>query len=284
MYKKDETPIFSFDGLKNLLRSRGFKIDDSKGPYTPIEPGDVTKEEIEKGKINITDEGIFVIDDYGERRQIFLYKRKYHLEVYGKPRFHICKCQTLDIFLARGSFQTEYRRANTETVPVMDMDDNDDDKQVSELPLCKNCLSLLRQQGQTVASSMNSKVFVELLKKAGQTTPKENVEVDIFGYTKDWEQISRAYRESKHYTCERCGIHIENPFDRQFIQVHHKNGNKLDNRLVNLECLCIRCHSKADQIHKTIFSSGANSLLLDEFNRIYPELKNDNYDDNDLPF
>lgn len=285
MENKDEKPIFSFDGLKNLLRLRGFTIDDSKGAYTPIKPEDVTRQEIEEGKMEFDEDGIFVIDEYGERRQIFLYKRKYHLEEYGKPRFHICKCQTLDGFLARGSFQKEYRRANTETVPVIDMDDGNEDKQISSLPLCKYCINQLRQQGQAIASSMNSEEFVELLKMAGQSSPKQEVEVDIFGYTKDWEQISRAYRESKNYTCERCGIHIENPFDRQFIHVHHKNGNKMDNRLVNLECLCIRCHSKVDDAHRLNFSSGANRILLDEFNTSYPNKDSSNkvvYDD--LPF
>ena len=32
----------------------------------------------------------------------------------------------------------------------------------------------------------------------------------IFGYIKEWEQISREYRESKDYTCEHRSIHIEN--------------------------------------------------------------------------
>lgn len=284
MENKDEKPIFSFEGLKNVLRAHGFIIDDSKGAYTPIKPEDVTRAEIEEGKMEFDDDGIFVIDEYGERRQIFLYKRKYHLEEYGKPRFHICKCQTLDSFLARGSFQKEYRRANTETVPVIDMDDGNEDKQISSLPLCKYCINQLRQQGQTIASSMKSEEFVELLKMAGQSSPKQEVEVDIFGYTKDWEQISRSYRESKNYTCERCGIHIDNPFDHHFIHVHHKNGNKMDNRLVNLECLCIRCHSKVDKAHEINFSSGANRILLDEFNTSYPDTDSSDDDVIDLPF
>ena len=286
MENKDEEPIFSFEGLKDVLRLRGYTIDDTKGAYTPIIPEDVTREEIEKGKIDFKDTGIFVIDENGEHRQIYLYKRKYHLDKYGKPRYHICKCDTIDIFLARGSFQKEYRRANTETVPVIDLDDENKgkDKQISNLPLCKNCVYKMMQQGLSVSSSMDSEEFVELLKQACQTVPQQEVEVDIFGYTKDWEQINRKYRETKDYTCERCGIHIENPYDRQFIHVHHKNGNRLDNRLVNLECLCIRCHSEVDDVHRKNFSSAANQIQLEEFNQKYPEPepKNETFDNDRL--
>ena len=48
MENPEEQPIFSFDGLKRLLQSRGYIIDETKGPYTQIDPDDVTKEEIEK--------------------------------------------------------------------------------------------------------------------------------------------------------------------------------------------------------------------------------------------
>lgn len=287
MENPEEQPIFSFEGLKRLLQSRGYIIDESKGAYTPIKPEDVTRDEIAKGKMEFEDDGIFVIDDNGERHQIFLYKRKYHLDRFGKPRFHICKCDTIDEFLAKGRFQKEYRRANTETVPVIDMDDNDEDKEIEALPLCKNCISKMAAQGKPIDSYMDSVEFVELLKQTSATSKtQEKVEVDIFGYTKDWEQISRAYRESKDYTCERCGLHIEDPFDRQFIHTHHKNGNKIDNRLVNLECLCIRCHSMVDDAHIHEFSTGANTVLLDEFNHKYPKKNVPDYENeyDDLPF
>lgn len=275
----DETPIHSFEGLKSLLANMGYKVGKAQG-YKPIEVADVTLEEIKNGTIEFTDDGIFVNTD-GTHRQIFLYKRSYHLELYGKPRFHIRKCQTIEAFMRSDNSIPEYRRANTSTVWVHDMDDGMTDKEVGNIPLCKYCLKMASEAYQ----DMSSDKFVEILKSADKAEGEENVEIDIFGYTKNWEQISRAYRETHCYTCEVCGCHIADPFDQQYIHTHHRNAKKTDNRTSNLQCLCIRCHAGIDKFHEARFNTGANKILLDEFNSKYPPFSNINDEAiDDLPF
>ena len=116
---------------------------------------------------------------------------------------------------------------------------------------------------------MTTSDFVKILKEARDATDS-NEEVDIFGYTKNWEMISKAYRELHNYTCERCGLHIENSFDQQYIHVHHRNGNKADNQRENLECLCLRCHASVDKNHQARLTTGANKILYEEFCKKYP--------------
>ncbi len=49
----------------------------------------------------------------------------------------------------------------------------------------------------------------------------------------------------KEGRCERCGI--SDWFDRPLsLALHHINGDRLDNRLENLELLCPNCHSQTD--------------------------------------
>lgn len=276
-----EEPIYKFEGLKKLLTDKGYIVEEAKG-YREIENVEVELDDI-RNKMEFTDEGIFLNDDVtNSRQQIFLYKRDYHLSAYDKkkPRYHTHKCKTIQEFIDSGRFH-DYRRANTDVVMVRDMDDRYKDKEVYNLPLCQNCAKMaIKFQGK------NSSEFVELLKQAkdAEAPQKKKAEVDIFGYTKDWEKISREFRESHNYTCEECGITIENPFDRQFIQVHHINGDKTDNNPKNLKCLCINCHANVDSTHKKNFNRGANVILLDEFNRKYGGHRNNGHNHFDLPF
>ncbi|MCH5181228.1 MAG: hypothetical protein J1F06_01220, partial [Prevotellaceae bacterium] len=166
-------------------------------------------------------------------------KRNYHLIRYGKPRFHIRKCQTIQSFMNHIGETPTYRRANTEKVWVHDIDDQMKDKEVTSLPLCRYCLSM----AQDAFPTMTTTDFVEFLKNSEKVRSEENVEVDIFGYTKEWEIISRGIRAKHNYTCENCGLQISDPYDQHFIHVHHKNGRKVDNRATNLQCLCLRCHA-----------------------------------------
>ena len=56
-----------------------------------------------------------------------------------------------------------------------------------------------------------------------------------YGQTKDYQKI--AFREKDH-KCERCGIK-----ERHLLCVHHKDRNRDNNSLENLEILCWNCHA-----------------------------------------
>ena len=261
----ENEPIYTFPKFKEVLSTRGYIIGKAQG-YRVVDIVDVDIHDL-RNNITFSDNGIFIFDEKtNSEQQIFLYKRDYHLNKYGKPRFHIRECSVIKQFMSSGRLTADYRRANTDKVMVRDMDDYYKDKQVTHLPLCQYC-------AQMANVNYNSTVdFVEILKKAEEDSKNPtNEEVDMFGYTRTWPEISQAYRETKNYTCERCHVYIENRFDRQYIHVHHRNGNKLDNSTQNLECLCIRCHAEVDTVHKTNFSSKANQIIISDFNSKYPD-------------
>lgn len=267
-------PIYDFPKLKKKLRELGYVIGSAQ-PYVPIKNVDVDlRGSIQSGEIEISNTGIFWYDeDTGEKHQIFLYMKAYDMAKYGPPRFHICNCKTLQEYP-----KTAYRRANTGTVIVWDKSQNKN-VEVSNLPLCKNCVELLQKENiLNYSRSMTSDEFERILRESEEDSENaEEQDVDLEGYLWKWHKISEAYRTKKNYTCEVCGITPKTTFDRQYIHVHHKDGNKTNNKENNLQCVCILCHSNMNTSHKTNFSKGANRVMLDTFKKKYPEAgkKND---------
>jgi hypothetical protein len=262
----EDNPLHDFSPLRNFLIQRGYIVEQAHG-YREIRPEEITIDSIKRGKLEVTEEGIYVIGPGDEKQQVFLYKRDYHLQRYGKPRFHICRCRIIDEFISSGGFHDHYVRANSDPVPVQNIDRGYEEVQVDGLPLCRYCMNVIDEYG-----GITSSEFVEILRQArGADEQPEVQEVDIFGYTRDWESISKSYREKHNYTCERCGLHIENAFYRQYMHCHHKDRNKLNNRESNLECLCMRCHSRVDDYHLQNLTTGANRIIMEAFNEKFPE-------------
>lgn len=259
----EDEPIYKFQGLKDLLTRKGYHIGKAE-TWRKIDSEEVS---IREGNLEFSDEGIFLVDEDGVKRQVYLYKRKYHLERYGKPRFHICKCQTIQEFLS-GKDIPQYRRANTSSVKVLNMDNGDEEVEVSDLPLCKYCAAIIYDDKNY---DMDSSEFAEILQNSASTDDEQLTDAEInprTGYTRDWQEISSEFREQHSYICEKCGIQVT-PFDSEFMHVHHKNLNKTDNRERNLQCLCIKCHSEVDATHVRNFSTKSQRLLLKLFNEKY---------------
>lgn len=266
-----EKELTSFSALRDKLVSLGFKINvpaaDGDG-YVAIKSKDVTFGDIKNGTLRIEDKGIYNIDpNTGIKQRVFLYKRTYNIERFGNPRYHICKCGVIESFMNDAGEIPEYRQSNEKSVWVIDRSDNNKDKLIKDLPLCKYCSKIIGD----IDKNMTSSDFVDILKKAAPapTKPQQDIEVDVNGYTRDWREISQKYREKHNYTCERCGVKVMNPFESEFMQTHHRNGNKTDNRESNLECLCIKCHSEVDDTHRRNFNTLAQQGLIQEFLQEY---------------
>ena len=291
-------PIFAFTGLKRTLTELGYQVREAR-PWTPISPVTVTAKDIEKGTLEIKDDetnvGMYFIDVDGVKHVGFLYLQDYKLDEYGAPKYHLCNCTTIQRFKEIGLFQ-KYRWANTEDVSVVNRATGVE-VHFDHLDLCKNCIEMIREIAGHVTfrttddfvEFIKAKVYGneeaeeagmfgdegeaaianEMKKELGLLNSDAGAEYDIFGYIHGWEQISKAYREKMNYTCERCGLQIDDPMDRRFIHVHHKDGNKANNSENNLECLCIDCHAHVDNHHEQNFSQGANLILLNSFRRKY---------------
>ena len=194
-----------------------------------------------------------------------MYMPIYRIDYYGSmPRFHLTRCEKIQELFS-GGYGHYYKWSNTKLNDIKDRDTREIYKN-QKLQLCSHCRNV-------IFDISNTEDFFYTL----DTEEQENtiIEVDIFGYVKDWQEISKAYRQSKDYTCENCGIKPANNFDNRFWHTHHKNCDKTNNKSSNLECLCVLCHSYKDHAHEENFDKKSMKRVLDSFIKKYgQELKN----------
>ena len=230
--------LYAFEELQKYLDDMGYPKVNSDGIL--VIKTDFRKA-YEEGKIVFKGDGIYLLHN-GKEWKGYMYRRDYRVSNYGLPKFHLVKCEKIREFIDNHLFNQYYIWSNAETVDVIERGVGEVHKDC-DLSLCNFCKNEL-----IFNSSPTTTSFYETIKKEVMADQKV-VQVDINGYTLDWDKISKEYKQKKEYCCERCGTKAVKKADYRFFHVHHKDGNKVNNNEENLECLCILCHSKVDNYH-----------------------------------
>ncbi len=214
-------------------------------------------EEEKRGNVTFKEDGVYLMID-GTEHKGYMYIKKADVIQYGQPKFHVTNCSVIQDQKNRDYFNGHYFWHNSNTVTIEDRNTHQLYENIN-LDLCSKCRELAK-----IEDYRNTQDFFNLLDIQDQK-PQENVETDIFGYSKDWQQISRKFRIKNDFTCDKCKLKIENKFDQRFIQVHHINGNKLINKSDNLQCLCTLCHANIDNHHINNFSKKRSKAEIESF-------------------
>ncbi|WP_213715498.1 HNH endonuclease [Cedecea lapagei] len=171
------------------------------------------------------------------------------------PKYHLAYCQTLEKMHKNDRFN-RYVVANDDSGSFqVNVVDGSIQGQSVKLSVCQNCLDKIHWKGFDMQKMLRS-VRLQLVSQFSlveffntysrdliSVTPKHtSVTAPLNDYSMDWPSISKNTKLARGYKCQSCNI-ILNGNDSKYLHVHHRNGQKYDNKDSNLDVLCVFCHA-----------------------------------------
>ena len=275
-------------GLNQLREQMGAELISWRagGNWKPI---DIDEQLVEDGIDILPDEIEYAPDgtlEY-EGRKVVVYIRdqsnrdQYVLDSYESIdpehlcKFHVANCPTLSQMHRQGRYDryvVATRRDGKFTVNFLNGGKPIKKGVECRLYVCKHCLNTLnyqnyqnyrnrRTQQDEIRESFDLNEFFEMYPSQITSQPTgSDITAPVNQYSRDWQQISRNYRETVQWRCERCDFDLTDR--REFLDVHHINGLRNDNSEENLCALCISCHAEQFQ-HQHIRSHPRYQAFLE---------------------
>lgn len=253
--------LYSFEELGKKLDLLGFPKIQRESGFKIIKGIDFEKA-FKSGSISFEDDGIY-LEYKGKKYRGYMFIKEPWIHRHGTyPKFHLTKCSKIREFISNGIFNDRYEWSNSNVNNLIDIKTRTQYNDVV-LDYCWYCKKELFE------GIKNTEDFFDSLDKT--ELEKNNIEVDILGYVRGKEKISKDYRNRQNYTCEMCSIRPKSNLHKHWWHTHHIDGDKTNNSLDNLNCLCIVCHSNVDSQHKENFSKGSMPRQIEYFKKEYKD-------------
>lgn len=186
---------------------------------------------------------------------MFAYKKSYYTQKYGLPKYHVCQCKTREEY-------SGFAYASSMPVEIYCLDHQYLLGDLQNLELCKNCVSASQKGFYSILAK--GKPWYDYVLDYANSGSDIACKKMSNGYVVLWKQISKAKRERDGFKCEQCSINLN--LEKYYLEVHHKDYNKLNNDIDNLQSLCVLCHATVDDRHLENFKKDqkkVNSFIND---------------------
>ena len=259
--------FFRFEPLNRLKSQMGIGHDIYGKFSVTIDPGRLTSEELER----LVDEGIDVelkdvtiLPDgtlaYKDSR-VLLYIRDIH--IYGhrewEPRYHLFNCKKLVDMFQHGRFNRYVvaTRADGQFKINLIKEANirSEDRRLRVCQFCLDGLPGIKFNFRAMSSGRRELFVSEFVpddffkiypRSLHVIKPEHDSNTaPLYDYPPEFNQISERLRRNAGWRCHNCKVGLSQR--KQYLHIHHVNGNRADSSPDNLKVLCIACHAEEPQ-------------------------------------
>jgi len=190
----------------------------------------------------------------GQRVVVYIRDHNRVREDQSLPKFHISYCKVLDTMKTNNRWH-RYVVANPDNeIFIINWIGNKTTTHSEKLNVCQTCLDAIEWENFSFSSmKKNSRLniveefklknfFDKYPKDLLSVLPKYTVDTaPLNDYTEDFEIHRQKILEERKSICDYCSLELSS--DTRWLNVHHENGDKTDNRSSNLTLLCYDCHA-----------------------------------------
>ena len=197
----------------------------------------------------------------------------------GEYKYHVANCRTLrEAFAGRRENRYVVSRRTDGIFLINLLSGNAVVEQniYRQMHICKNCLQELEYGGYiSHRGAKEDRIYrgfqlEDFFRKYGGT-PVTRVPRHTDGtaplnvYADDFSKRADAYKEWRHWRCEKCGIDLAET--HHLLHAHHRDGDKSNNDSSNLQALCVACHSDQPDHSQLKYSPDYRELLVQRGSR-----------------
>jgi hypothetical protein len=207
-------------------------------------------------EVDVLEDGTLVY----KNTRVLLYIRDVHSfqEQIDLPKFHVAHCPTLKNMNEIGRSHRYLISARVDdTFRLNVFRGNTMKTENTSLNVCQNCLgtlefngfknNLTRPERTLHVNAFTPGNFFEQYPRLLDGTGHGGADVTpINAYPADFPKISTQVRMAAGWRCQEvaCKYDCSSPSLRQYLHVHHLNGNRADSSRKNLKAVCVECHAK----------------------------------------
>lgn len=235
-----ELPEVSFTREKKVLKT--VEIENPQLKFS--ERLRTTSVTLSETRITISHDGTLEIN--GLKACAYIKEQSHGVDFYSNSstyKYHLCNCKTIEAMIADNRKHRYVSTTRSDGLfPVLDLSGAHPREFDAKLDLCKNCETILVNNGKYPRPYSLSRFFNLYQPEIPKNIRISETVVIHERYAPNHDEIADRYKSKMAFKCQMCNVDLSE--HKNLLHLHHLDGNGTNNHRSNLRVLCYECHFK----------------------------------------